>query len=45
MISYIDDNPEWYKNERFYTDVCEDFVEQTDDYYTYNDYLCWLNKQ
>ena len=45
MISYIDDNPEWYKNERFYTDVCEDFVEQTDDYYTYNDYLYWLNKQ
>ncbi|MBQ7326923.1 MAG: hypothetical protein IJW93_05570 [Clostridia bacterium] len=45
MISYIDDNPDWYKNERFYTDVCEDFMEQTDDYYTYNDYLYWLNKQ
>jgi len=45
MISYIDDNPEWYKNERFYTDVCEDFMEQSDDYYTYNDYLYWLNKQ
>ena len=44
MISYIDNNPEWYKNSRFYTDVCESFVEQTDDYYTYNDYLYWLNK-
>ena len=45
MISYIDDNPEWYKNERFYTDVCESFIEQTDDYYTYNDYLYRLNEK
>lgn len=47
MLSYIDnmnDNHEWEKSSRFYTDVCEDFVEQSDDYYTYNDYLYWLNK-
>ena len=45
MISYIENNPEWYKNEHFYTDVCDNFVEQTDDYYTYNDYLYRLNKK
>ena len=45
MISYIDNNPEWHEQNRFYTDVCDDFEEQTDDYYTYNDYLCWLNKE
>ncbi len=45
MISYLYNNHEWEKQSKFYTDVCEDFVEQSDDNYTYNDYLYWLNKQ
>ena len=44
MISYINSNPAWQEQKCFYTDLCDDFEEQTDDYYTYNDYLYWLNK-
>lgn len=31
------------KRSRSYTDICEDYAEQTKEYYTYNDYLIYLD--
>lgn len=41
---YTVEDPKRDKRACDYTHVCEDFQAQTEDYYTYNDYLHFLNK-
>ena len=39
LFFYTEDENERAKRLRDYTDVCEEYQEQTEEYYTYNDYL------
>ena len=41
---YTTNENEYQKRSRFYTDLCDDFQMQSEEYYTYNDFLYWLNK-
>ena len=45
LYFYTEDGAERAKRSRQYFDVCEDYQPQTDDFYTYNDYLDWLQKE
>lgn len=42
---YTEDDKERKKRLRKYNDVCDDFDFQSEDFYTYNDWLCFLNKK
>lgn len=44
LFFYTEDNTEREKRLRFYTDVCDDFQIQSEEHFTYNDFLYWLNK-
>ena len=42
LFFYTEDDTERTKRVRQYCDLCEDYQPQTDEYYTYNDYLVYL---
>ncbi len=42
LYFYTEDGHEREKRSHDYTDICEDYQEQTNEYYTYNDYLFYL---
>lgn len=44
LYFYTEDDREREKRSRQYCGLCEDYLPQTDDFYTYNDYLCFLKK-
>jgi len=44
LYFYTEDDKERDNRSRQYCDLCEDYQPQTDDFYTYNDYLCFLKK-
>jgi len=44
LYYYTEDDREREKRSRQYCSSCEDYLPQTDDYYTYNDYLHYLEK-
>lgn len=44
LYFYTEDREEWEKRSRQYCNLCGDFRPQTDDFYTYNDYLDFLKK-
>lgn len=44
LYFYTEDRDERDKRSRKYCDLCEDYQPQSDDFYTYNDYLYFLKK-
>lgn len=44
LYFYTEDDTERKRRSREYTDWCEFYVQQTEDYFTYNDYLFWLKR-
>lgn len=44
LFFYTEDESERERRSRKSTDICESFAEQSEDYYTYNDYLYFLNR-
>lgn len=44
LYFYTEDNEERDKRSRQYCDLCDSYQPQTDDFYTYSDYLHYLNK-
>ena len=44
LFFYTEDNKERAKRSRQYCCLCEDYQPQSDDFYTYNDYLFFLKK-
>ncbi|MBE6924364.1 MAG: hypothetical protein E7466_03895 [Ruminococcaceae bacterium] len=44
LYFYTEDNAERTKRSRQYCDLCPDYHPQTDGFYTYNDYLHFLNR-
>ena len=44
LFFYTEDDAQRAKRSRQYWDFCEDYQPQTDDFYTYNDYLYFLQK-
>lgn len=45
LYFYTEDNDERAKRSRQYCGLCEDYQPQTDDFYTYTDYLHFLKKE
>ena len=45
LFFYTEDNSERTKRSRQYCCLCEDYQPQSDDFYTYNDYLFFLKKE
>lgn len=45
LYFYTEDRAERHKRTRQYCQVCEDYRQQCEDYYTYNDFLCFLNQE
>lgn len=45
MCNLFDSTDAYSKRKIFSCDYCDDFVYQSDDYYTYNDYLLLLNEE
>lgn len=45
LYFYTEDENERVKRLRFYTDVCDDYQMQNEEYFTYNDYLYSLNNK
>lgn len=44
LYFYTEDNAEREKRLRFYTDTCNDYQMQREEFFTYNDFLYWLNE-
>ena len=42
LFFYTEDREQREKRARDYTDLCESYREQSDEYFTYNQYLCYL---
>lgn len=45
LFFYTEDEQERKKRHRKYTDICSDFAYQSEDYFTYNDWLYILNEE
>jgi hypothetical protein len=44
LFFYTEDEVERAKRSKQYCGLCEDYQPQSEDFYTYNDYLCFLQK-